>query len=120
MAKMALRLYGNQGCPHCMAALAFLEASKVPVQSISVEGDPIITAGLDKIYGSSAGVPVLVSFDTKNVITGFKVDEYERMVKDFHAEPSPSTNGAVPIESVNPEPPAPVVEQPAPVVEGTA
>lgn len=72
------------------------------------------------MFGENISIPVLIEFNSKEVIVGFKPEEYERIAKAFHSQSSPSTNSAIPAESINPESPAPVVEQTAPIVEGTA
>lgn len=64
-----------------MDASQYMFDNGVPVDRIPVNSDPIIIAGIQKLSGqSNVPTPVLVSFITGEVITGYKKKEYERLV----------------------------------------
>lgn len=99
MTGLPVRLYGSESCPHCMAAIAFLQSSKVPTQLVPVLNDPVIHSGLSQLFGTEIKLPVLVSLGTNEIIVGFKSDEYERIAKSFYVEPDSGAPGEVGAES---------------------
>ena len=82
-------LYGIFGCPHCGNAEQFFKSRNIPILLMIANDDPIIAAGVKQLTGKD-DYPVLVSrLPNKEVITGFKEEEYERVAKSFY-----SLNGA--------------------------
>lgn len=77
------RLFGLENCPYCERARSFLNSSGVKhFDAILSDGDPVILAGVEKLTGST-NLPVLLSRLTNEIITGWKPEEYERVVKVY-------------------------------------
>jgi glutaredoxin len=104
-------LYGLIGCPHCETAEKYLRARNVPANLIIANDDPIAQQGAlaiarqkakDQAVGKSeeeiaAAVaaardeyPLLVSRVTREVINGFKEDDYARVLSAYFAIASTS------------------------------
>jgi glutaredoxin len=83
-------LYGLFGCPHCVEAEKVLREAKVPAQLTISNDDPIISAGIMTLTGKDE-YPVLLYRPTKEVISGFKPLEYDRIIKSFNSLVSAST-----------------------------
>lgn len=79
------RLYGIVGCPHCADAEAFLRDHRMPTEVIIANDDQVIKEGNIKLYGAD-NYPVLVSRVTREVVQGFKREDYERIDKAFGAQ----------------------------------
>lgn len=79
-----IRLFGLENCSFCEKARSFLIASQVSFDAILSNGDPIITEGVIKLTGKNE-FPVLLSRITNEIITGWKPEEYERVVKVYRA-----------------------------------
>ena len=107
-------LYGLIGCPHCQEADTFLRGRGLPTIIVMANDDPVVKEGVlaisrqlvrdeakvagkseEEIAAAVAAVtdeyPVLVSRVTKEVIKGFKKDQYERIVQTIFALNSAST-----------------------------
>lgn len=78
----AFRLYGLLGCVHCENAERFLRERLVPAEFILATGDPIINEGVKKLTNKDE-FPILLYRPTKEIVVGFKKEEYERLVTTF-------------------------------------
>lgn len=84
-------LYGLIGCSHCANAEAFLRSRNLPFIAMIANEDPIVNAGVKELTGNDT-YPVLVVKFNKEIIAGFKQEDYERVASAFYAVNSPSTN----------------------------
>ena len=89
----AFVLYGLFGCPSCAEAEKYLRKIGVPAALMISNEDPIIDAGVVKLTGESR-YPVLLYRPTKEVIAGFKPEEYERVARHFYSISSASIPSA--------------------------
>lgn len=83
-------LYGLIGCPHCEEAEKYLKVRGIPVHLVIANDDPVADQGIEKIFGIKE-YPVLVDKRLKQLIKGFKKEEYERIADDFYSFASTNT-----------------------------
>jgi glutaredoxin len=76
-----LRLYGLEGCPSCGQAASFIQSKNLPCEMILANNDPIISAGNKALNNGEDKFPILICNLTKDVIVGFKQEEYDRIWK---------------------------------------
>jgi glutaredoxin len=78
------RLFGLIGCPHCVDAEKYLREKFIPADLIVSNDDPVIAEGV-KLIGktSEPQFPVLLYRPTKELIVGFKPEEYERVISHY-------------------------------------
>ena len=98
-----------------------MEEKKVSGEYVPSDDDIVVMKGLLEVAGNEKGevkAPVLVSFATKEVIVGWKPEDYERIAKAWH-------NGHrrvvydPPADARNDfQPSAPMVEGPSSQAEG--
>jgi glutaredoxin len=85
-------LYGLVGCPTCAQAEEYLRKVGVPFAVFVVNGDPIADEGIKKITGKEvAEYPVLLYKATKELVVGYKPEDYERLAKSFYTLVGTST-----------------------------
>ena len=96
------RIYIKQGCSFCEQAVEWLKRTNIAISIVEIGNDPVLNAGVNS-FGS--GVPILVSFVTNEVIKGFKVEEYERLVNVFLERNNPSSFAVVDTAVVHSEQP---------------
>lgn len=82
-------LYGLVGCPHCASAESFLRSRNIPFIAMIANDDPIVAAGVKQLTGSDS-YPVLVAKFNKEIVSGFKQEDYERVASSFYSLNSPS------------------------------
>src|SRR6266481_1406411 len=74
------RLYGLIGCPHCVEAEQFFRTEGLPVLVVIGNDDPIAEAGVKAVTGKpEAAFPMLVCTFGKQIVEGFKEDEYRKL-----------------------------------------
>jgi len=101
-------LYGLVGCPHCESAEKFLRARNIPTILVMANDDPVAHEGnlevarqkikansktegkteeeiLQAISVAQAEYPLLVSRVTKEIISGFKEEDYARVASTYFA-----------------------------------
>lgn len=79
-------LYGLVGCPHCVEAEEYLQKAGIPFTTLVSNNDPIADAGIKTVTGKEIPqYPVLLYKITKELIVGYKPEEYERLVKSFYS-----------------------------------
>ena len=76
-----LRMYVLDGCPSCQKAANFVQSKQVPCEFILANNDPIITAGKKSLNNGEDKYPVFVCNMTKDIIVGFKEEDYDRVCK---------------------------------------
>jgi glutaredoxin len=77
-------LYGLMGCPHCSDAETYLKKAGVPYLINVANEDPIADEGIKKLTGKDAAeYPVLLYKLTKQIVVGYKPEEYEHLVRAF-------------------------------------
>lgn len=85
-------LYGLMNCPHCLQAEVYLKKAGVPFTVFVANDDPIADEGIKKITGKETSeYPVLLYKVTKDVVVGYKPEEYERLSKSFYSLVSASS-----------------------------
>ena len=86
------RLYGLIGCPHCVQAEQFFRTENIPVMVIVGNDDPIAEAGVrwamqvknPSIPSDAPAVfPMLVCTFGKQIIEGWKEDEYRKLADAY-------------------------------------
>lgn len=106
------RLYGLLGCPHCGLAEQFLRSQNLPTMIIAANDDPIAEAGVKWAMkqknpelkdDAPAVFPILVCTFGKQIVEGFKEDEYRRLADAWHilSGTTASINGPSALDSVN-------------------
>lgn len=73
-----------EGCQHCEKAIAYLLTRQVPFQRVDITGDPIASKGIKAALDTEV-IPVFVAFQSKEVIKGFKADEYSRLIAAYRS-----------------------------------
>jgi hypothetical protein len=109
-------LYGLQGCVHCQKAEAFLRARSLPTILVTANDDPVAKLGNIAVLQESVKLlakaankseedtakdvaavieeyPLLVSRVSREVIKGFKEEDYERIAKVYFTIASASPSG---------------------------
>lgn len=109
---LPFRLYSLENCPYCSMAKQFLMQNKVQGDEVVADKDPIIEQGAIKLTGKS-NFPILVCRLTNEIITGWKEDEYKRVVATYNALYGTATSNL----SVDGKP---VVQEPAPTQGGVS
>ena len=77
------RLYALMGCPHCVEAENFLRNRVAPALTVIANDDPIANAGVKQLTGQEQ-YPVLCCTFNKEIVVGFKPEDYDRVVKLYH------------------------------------
>ena len=88
---LPFRLYSLENCPYCSQAKQFLMQNRVQGDEVIADKDPIIEQGAIKLTGKP-NFPILVCRLTNEIITGWKQDEYERVLKAYTALYGASTS----------------------------
>lgn len=79
-------LYGLIGCPHCAVAEQFLKARNIPFIAMFANDDPIIDAGIKAVTGKpESQFPVVLFRQSKEIVVGFKQEDYERLANSFYS-----------------------------------
>lgn len=86
-------LYGLLGCPHCGEAENYLKRAGVPFFSFVANEDPIADEGLKAITKQDkADYPVLLYKLTKQIVVGYRPEQYEQLVRDFYTRVGAGTS----------------------------
>ncbi|SRR6266404_596879 len=92
------RLYGLIGCPHCVQAEQLFRTEGLPVLVVIGNDDPIAEAGVKAVTGKSeANFPMLVCTFGKQIVEGFKEDEYRKLFDAYRIlfnSPRPSVEAS--------------------------
>jgi len=99
-------LYGLIGCPHCQSAETFLRVRNIPALLIIANDDPIVQAGIKEITKQDQ-YPVLIHKPSREVLVGYKPEDYERLAKNYFNSIS-SNVGSLFGSNQQPVPQAPV------------
>lgn len=85
-----LRMYVNKGCPHCQTAEQFFKEKKIAVEIIQVGFDRILQEGMRSLSSDGKGLPlpVMISFETQEIIVGADPVHLERVAAAYSASPS--------------------------------
>jgi glutaredoxin len=76
-----LRMYVLEGCPSCQQAVNFMQSKQLPCEIILANNDPIIKAGNEQLNNGVDNYPVFMCNMTKDIVVGFKLEEYERITQ---------------------------------------
>jgi glutaredoxin len=76
-------LYGLMGCPSCSQAENFLKTRGMSFNIVVANDDPITHEGVKKVTGQEQ-YPVLLYRPTKEIVVGFKQEDYERLINSFY------------------------------------
>lgn len=89
----AFRLYGLLGCPHCAMAQEFFNREQIPVLVVVGNDDPIADAGVrwalaqknpTRGADAPAAYPMLVCTFGKQIVEGYREDEYRKLADAYH------------------------------------
>lgn len=78
------RLYYMEGCKHCDKAIELLTLEQIPFQRVDITNDPIASKGIKAALDTEV-IPVFIAFHTKELVKGFKADEYHRLITAYRS-----------------------------------
>lgn len=86
----ALRMYVNKSCPHCQAAEHFFHSKNVPVEIIQIGFDRVLQEGMRALSSDGKGLslPVIISFDTQEIVVGADPTHLERLAAFYSTSAS--------------------------------
>ena len=85
------RLYALSNCPFCQNAVDFMTNSGMMSDLYIADNDPIITQGAIRVTGRNQ-FPILVSRLTNEIVTGWRENDYKRLLEVFNKFYRPSTS----------------------------
>jgi arsenate reductase-like glutaredoxin family protein len=87
---MKLRMYVNKGCSHCEAAQQFFSLRRIEPEIIQIGFDRVLQEGMRALSSDGKGLPlpVIISFETQEIVIGADPVHLERIAAAYSASAS--------------------------------